>query len=65
MQKNFEFDDEKNTDEADYTYDLTPYNFNMDVDGMLRRFKDRDILIPSFQRNYVWGKTVCKNQLIM
>ena len=52
----FEFEDETITDDVDYTYDLTPYNFNMDVEGLLRRFADRDILIPSFQRNYVWTK---------
>lgn len=56
MKKNFEFEDENVLDDADYTYDLTPYNFNMDVDGLLRRFADKDILIPSFQRNYVWTK---------
>ncbi len=52
----FEFEDETIIDDVDYTYDLTPYNFNMDVEGLLRRFADKDILIPSFQRNYVWTK---------
>ena len=56
MSKSFEFDEEIDNENADYTYDLTPYNFNMDVDGLLRRFADKDILIPSFQRNYVWTK---------
>lgn len=49
-------DDNKSEDENDFTYDLTPYHFNMDVSGLLRRFADNDILIPSFQRNYVWSK---------
>ena len=54
---NFEFvDKDDSLENADYTYDLTPYNFNMDVEGLLRRFAEKDILIPSFQRNYVWTK---------
>lgn len=40
----------------DFTYDLTPYHFNMDVEGLVRRFEDNDVIIPSFQRNYVWTK---------
>lgn len=40
----------------DFNYDLTPYNFNMDVEGLVRRYNSKDILIPSFQRNYVWSK---------
>ena len=40
----------------DFNYDLTPYNFNMDVEGLIRRYKSKDIIIPAFQRNYVWSK---------
>lgn len=50
------FIDDDELENADFTYDLTPYHFNMDVDGLLRRFGSKDILIPSFQRNYVWTK---------
>lgn len=55
MSKENLFDNEEEILE-DFTYDLTPYNFNMDVEGLVRRFTDKDILIPSFQRNYVWTK---------
>lgn len=50
------YDDDDELENADFTYDLTPYHFNMDVEGLLRRFGSQDILIPSFQRNYVWTK---------
>lgn len=50
------YDDDNDLENADFTYDLTPYHFNMDVEGLLRRFGSQDILIPSFQRNYVWTK---------
>lgn len=50
------FNDDDGLEDGDFAYDLTPYHFNMDVEGLLRRFKDQDILIPSFQRNYVWTK---------
>jgi len=56
MAKEIVFNDSEDfDDEKDFSYDLTPYNFNMDVEGLLRRFGDNDILIPSFQRNYVWS----------
>lgn len=51
-----DYKDEELLENADFTYDLTPYHFNMDVAGLLRRFSENDILIPSFQRNYVWSK---------
>lgn len=51
-----DYQDEELLENADFTYDLTPYHFNMDVSGLLRRFSENDILIPSFQRNYVWSK---------
>ena len=55
MTRELTFDDsESSVEEPDFFYDLTPYNFNMDIEGLLRRFGDQDILIPSFQRNYVW-----------
>lgn len=56
MSKEVVFEDYEMEEETDFSYDLTPYNFNMDVEGLLRRFVDNDILIPSFQRNYVWDQ---------
>ena len=56
MSKEVIFEDYEMEEETDFSYDLTPYNFNMDVEGLLRRFVDNDILIPSFQRNYVWDQ---------
>ncbi|EMB26207.1 DUF262 domain-containing protein [Treponema denticola] len=50
------FVEELEEDSGDFYYDLTPYHFNMDVEGLIRRYKSKDIIIPSFQRNYVWTK---------
>jgi hypothetical protein len=35
-------------------YDITSYGSDPDVEGLVRRLKREDILIPSFQRGYVW-----------
>ncbi|MGE5480703.1 MAG: DUF262 domain-containing protein [Chloroflexota bacterium] len=38
-------------------YDISSYGADYDVDGLVRRLKRNDILIPSFQRDYVWNLT--------
>jgi hypothetical protein len=35
-------------------YDITSYGSDPDVEGLVRRIRREDILIPSFQRDYVW-----------
>lgn len=35
-------------------YDITSYGADFDVEGLVKRLARGDILIPSFQRNYVW-----------
>ena len=37
-----DYQDEELLENADFTYDLTPYHFNMDVSGLLRRFSEND-----------------------
>ena len=35
-------------------YDITSYGVDFDVEGLVRRIQREDILIPEFQRNFVW-----------
>jgi uncharacterized protein with ParB-like and HNH nuclease domain len=35
-------------------YDISSYGADYDVEGIVRRLERGDILIPPFQRNYVW-----------
>jgi len=36
------------------SYDITSYGADPDVEGLVRRLKRSEILIPPFQRDYVW-----------
>ena len=51
---------EKTTDEEDTTeeslrYEMTSYGADFDVDGLVRRLESTDIVIPHFQRGFVWS----------
>ncbi|MEO6192553.1 MAG: DUF262 domain-containing protein [Thermoanaerobaculia bacterium] len=35
-------------------YDITSYGSDPDVEGLVRRIRRAEILVPSFQRDYVW-----------
>src|SRR5689334_5241894 len=35
-------------------YDITSYGSDPDVEGLVRRLNRKEILIPQFQRGYVW-----------
>ena len=55
-------DDEKVDDEAEVDeaiaplrYDITSFGIDYDVEGVVRRLGIGDILIPPFQRNFVWN----------
>ena len=49
--------DEAVTEEevAPVHYSITSYGVDFDVDGIVRRMKNGDIAIPSFQRSFVWS----------
>jgi uncharacterized protein DUF262 len=49
-------EDEAEQDESvpPVSYDVTSYGSDPDVEGLVRRIKRGDILIPPFQRDYVW-----------
>ncbi len=37
-------------------YDVTSYGIDYDVEGYVRRLQSGDIVIPEYQRNYVWDQ---------
>ena len=37
-------------------YNITSYGADYDIDGLVRRLQRGDIIIPDFQRNYVWNQ---------
>jgi hypothetical protein len=41
-------------EEAIARYDITSYGIDFDVEGLVKRVSRGDIIIPPFQRNFVW-----------
>jgi hypothetical protein len=46
---------EKDDSVAPVQYNITSFGADYDVEGLVRRLDRGDILIPSFQRDYVWS----------
>lgn len=50
---------DENLDEADevvpFRYSITSYGADHPVDGLIRRMSSGDIIVPTFQRGYVWS----------
>ena len=38
-----------------FQYSITAYGADYLVDGLVRRMRDEDIYVPSFQRGFVWN----------
>jgi hypothetical protein len=36
-------------------YDITSFGIDFDVEGIIRRLRREEVLIPPFQRNYIWN----------
>lgn len=49
--------DEEDEPAGIVSYDVTSYGSDPDVEGLVRRLDRGDIVIPSFQRSYVWSKS--------
>ena len=47
---------EKDDTVAPVKYDITSFGADYDVEGLVNRLNREDILIPSFQRDYVWNQ---------
>ncbi len=39
-------------------YSITSYGIDYDVEGLVRRLNNDDILIPAFQREFVWSRAI-------
>ncbi len=40
--------------EPPFTYSISSYGADYDVRGLVQRIRDEDIIVPEFQRKYVW-----------
>jgi uncharacterized protein with ParB-like and HNH nuclease domain len=49
--------DARDTTVAPVVYDITSYGVDYDVEGLVKRLQRGDIVIPDFQRDYVWSLT--------
>ncbi|MDJ0677821.1 MAG: DUF262 domain-containing protein [Calothrix sp. MO_167.B42] len=51
-------EDEASQDDivAPIRYEISSYGADYDVEGLVKRLNRGDILVPSFQRNYVWNQ---------
>lgn len=47
-------DDAKEQSVAPVRYEITSFGIDFDVDGLYRRLEKGEIVVPGFQRNYVW-----------
>ena len=48
-------DTDKDTSVAPVQYDITSFGADYDVEGLVRRLRRDDIVVPGFQRDYVWS----------
>ena len=57
MQGEQEIDDilEETDDVIPFKYSITSYGTDYPVDSLVRRLEDGDIIVPNFQRGYVWS----------
>lgn len=49
--------DEDDQTEPPIQYNITSFGADYDVDGLVRRLRRKDIIVPDFQREYVWKVT--------
>ncbi|MDE2742669.1 MAG: DUF262 domain-containing protein [Gemmatimonadota bacterium] len=47
-------DSEKDDSAPQVRYDITSYGVDFDVEGIVRRLDDGDIVIPEWQRSFIW-----------
>ena len=50
-----EIEDEAQEETVPYKYTITAYGADYPVDALVKRMESEDILIPPFQRNYIWN----------
>lgn len=42
-------------EEVGFKYAITSYGADYDVEGLVQRLRRKDVVVPPFQRNYVWN----------
>jgi hypothetical protein len=57
VQQSFIQDDLGDEEFLPFEYSITSYGIDFDVKGLIGRMQDEDIVIPAFQRNYVWSRS--------
>lgn len=48
-------EDDSQEETVPYKYTITAYGADYPVDALVKRMESQDILIPPFQRNYIWN----------
>lgn len=54
LELEIDIQDDTQDDEINFKYSITSYGADFDVEGLVRRIRNGDITIPSFQRQFVW-----------
>ena len=49
-------EDESDEDDVSVTYDIATYPSDFTLSGIAQMWRDKDIVIPDFQREFVWSK---------
>ena len=55
IDQDVEVEDADDTSVAPVRYEITSFGIDFDVEGLNRRLQREEIIIPGFQRNYVWN----------
>ena len=50
-----DIEDESQEETIPYKYTIAAYGADYPVDALVKRMESEDILIPPFQRNYIWN----------
>jgi uncharacterized protein with ParB-like and HNH nuclease domain len=53
-EENLEIIDDDQDEQIFVNYDITTYPSDFTLNGLFQMWKDKSIIIPDFQRNYVW-----------
>ena len=54
-EEDIEFEEEQAEDEISVSYDIATYPSDFTLTGIAQMWKDKDITIPDFQREFVWS----------
>lgn len=52
-----DIDPESEDEELEFVYSITSYGADYPVDGLVRRVESGDIVVPEFQRKFIWPRS--------